>query len=308
MQERARPQPYGGQAVVEGVMIRGPRTMCIAVRDPDGRIVTESDVLQAPYSDVLRKIPLVRGVVTLYETFTVGIRSLYWSSKVAAGRPDEKTTKAEIALSVATLGAAAAIFFAGPVLLTRWLGQQTGSEPVEVVAEGLLRMGMLVGYIWFIGRLPEVKRVFAYHAAEHRTIHAYEHGEPLTVGRVRAYANAHPRCGTAFLLTVGALSLVAFVALGTPPLVERLVERAILTPVIAAVAYEFIRASQTHGSNPVFNFLQAPNLWLQRLTTRDPEDAQIEVAIAALNTVLALEAALPAAARAPVGVEADELT
>jgi uncharacterized protein YqhQ len=176
---------------------------------------------------------------------------------------------------------------------------------------------MLVGYIWFIGRLPEVQRVFAYHGAEHRAIHAWEHRLPLTLENVRAFPNEHPRCGTAFLLTVGAISLVAFIALGTPPLVERIVQRAVLTPVIAAVAYEFLRVSQRHEANRLVRWAKAPNLWLQKLTTRDPDDGQVEVAIAALNRVIAYESTLAAAnagsvsasgvpASVPVEIDSDD--
>ncbi len=290
-------------------MIRGPRGMAIAVRAPDGRIVTNTEVTESAYTSSLRKIPLVRGIVTLYETFSLGMRSLYWSSQVASGRGDgeSKASAGDLAISVAALTIAAATFFVGPVLLTGWVSRVTGSGEAEVLSEGVLRIGMLLGYIWFIGRLPEVQRVFAYHGAEHRTIHAHEHGLPLTIENVRTFPNAHPRCGTAFLLTVGVLSFVAFSVLGTPPVLIRVLERVILTPVIAGVAYEFLRASQSLENHPIFGFAQYPNLWLQKMTTRDPEDAQIEVAIASLNAVLALEAALPevgvASALIPVAIE-----
>ena len=292
-------------------MIRGPRGMAIAVRAPDGRIVTNTEVTESAYTSSLRKIPLVRGIVTLYETFSLGIRSLHWSSQIASGRGDGsgKASAGDIAISVGALTIAAATFFVGPVLLTGWVSRVTGSGEAEVLSEGALRIGMLLGYIWFIGRLPEVQRVFAYHGAEHRTIHAHEHGLPLTIENVRTFPNAHPRCGTAFLLTVGVLSFVAFSALGTPPVLIRILERIILTPVIAGVAYEFLRASQSLENHPIFRFAQYPNLWLQKMTTRDPDDAQIEVAIASLNAVLALEAALPAvgvaSALVPVPIEID---
>ena len=292
-------------------MIRGPRGMAIAVRAPDGRIVTNTEVTESAYTSSLRKIPLVRGIVTLYETFSLGIRSLHWSSQIASGRGDGsgKASAGDIAISVGALTIAAATFFVGPVLLTGWVSRVTGSGEAEVLSEGALRIGMLLGYIWFIGRLPEVQRVFAYHGAEHRTIHAHEHGLPLTIENVRTFPNAHPRCGTAFLLTVGVLSFVAFSVLGTPPVLIRILERVILTPVIAGVAYEFLRASQSLENHPIFRFAQYPNLWLQKMTTRDPDDAQIEVAIASLNAVLALEAALPAVGAAsalvPVAIEID---
>jgi uncharacterized protein YqhQ len=298
------PIPYGGQAVIEGVMIRGPRAMSIAVRAPDGSIVTRVDATETPLAASLRRVPFVRGVVTLCETFSLGIRSLYWSSRVASGRPDDRTSPLEIGISALTLTVAAAVFIAGPVLATGWLHETGASGWVEVVAEGLLRIAMLVGYIWFVGKLPEVQRVFAYHGAEHRAIHAHEHGERLTVDRIRGYPNAHPRCGTAFLLTVGALSFVVFTALGTPPLLERIAERVVLMPVIAAVAYEVLRGTAKWDRHPVLRLAQLPNLWLQKLTTRDPDDGQIEVAIAALNAALAYEAAMPAEVPAAGALEA----
>ena len=301
--------PFGGQALIEGVMIRGPHSMTIAIRCPDGLILTEAEAIASPYLLSLRRVPLVRGVVTLYDTFSLGIRALYRSARISTGREDEPVSRGEIAVSAATIVAAAAIFFTGPVLLTSWIGRH-GSDWFEVIAEGALRLAMLIGYIWFVGRLPEVKRVFAYHGAEHRTIHAHEHGMSLTPDNVRAFPNEHARCGTAFLLTVAALSFVTFTLLGTPSIPERIVERIILTPVIAAVAYEFIRASQAYESHPLMRALQQPNLWLQKLTTRDPDDGQIEVAITAMRAALAAESAFAAGseaapATAPVLVEAE---
>jgi uncharacterized protein YqhQ len=294
--------PYGGQALIEGVMIRGLRAMAMAVRAPDGRIITRADIVESPAAAPMRKVPFVRGVLTLYDTFTLGIRSLYWSARVAAGREHEPTSKAEFAIAGVSLTVAAAIFIAGPVLLTSWIERAGAGGSTEIAAEGTLRIAMLLGYIWFIGRLPEVQRVFAYHGAEHRTVHAYEHGRALTVDDVRAFANAHPRCGTAFLLTVGVLSFGVFAALGTPPIAERILERVVLTPIIAAMAYEFIRASQRYDDHPVLRVLQQPNLWLQRMTTRDPDDGQIEVAIAAMNAVLAAEAAVPEHGAVPAAI------
>jgi uncharacterized protein YqhQ len=165
-----------------------------------------------------------------------------------------------------------------------------------VIAEGVLRLAMLVGYIWLIGRMRDVRRVFAYHGAEHRTIHAYEHGRTLTAEHIREYPNAHPRCGTAFLLTVMVISLVAFVLLGTPPIWLRIAERVVLIPVIASLAYEVLRLGQRFEDSRIFAALYRPNIWLQSLTTRDPDDAQIEVAVAALERVIALESeAMPPA-------------
>ncbi len=297
MADAAKPNLYyGGQAVMEGVMIRGPRHMAVAVRAPDGNIVRRGETLGGVYTGAVRRIPIVRGVIVLYETLALGVRALTWSSQVATGRDAEEVSKAQLFLSLAlTLVFVAAIFFAGPVLLTSWISRVTGNGYVEVAAEGVLRLAMLVAYIWLIGRMKEIQRVFAYHGAEHRAIHAYEHGRELTPAAVREYPNAHPRCGTAFLLTVMVISLVLFVLLGTPPIWLRLVERIVLIPVVAALAYEILRLGQRFGERGVFALLYRPNLWLQGLTTRDPDDEQIEVAIAALRYVIELETGVAAA-------------
>lgn len=282
---------YGGQAVLEGVMIRGPRHMAIAVREPGGAIIQRGEALTGVYTGAARRLPVVRGAVVLFETLALGVRALTWSSQVAMGRDQEEVSKLRILVSLGvTLAFVAAIFFAGPVLVASWLHRFIGNGYLEVTAEGVLRLGMLVGYIWLIGLMPDVRRVFAYHGAEHRAIHAYEHGRELTAAAVREFPNAHPRCGTAFLLTVMVLSLIVFVLLGTPPIWLRLAERIVLIPVIAALSYEVLRLGQRFGNSGVFAAIYRPNLWLQRLTTRDPDDAQIEVAIAALRHVIEMEA------------------
>ena len=286
---------YGGQAVMEGVMIRGPRHMAIAVRTPNGTIVRRGEALTGVYTGWPRRVPILRGVVVLYETMALGIRALTWSSQVATGQEQEEVSPVQLAALLGTmLLLVAVIFFAGPVLLTSWLGRVAGNGYVEVIAEGVLRLAMLVGYIWLIGRMPDVRRVFAYHGAEHRAIHAYEHGRALTAANIREYPNAHARCGTAFLLTVMVISLAIFVLLGTPPIWLRIVERIALIPVIASLAYEVLRLGQRFEGNAAFSLLYRPNIWLQSLTTRDPDDAQIEVAVAALEHVIALEQASPA--------------
>ena len=282
---------YGGQAVIEGVMIRGPRHMAVAARSPNGDIVTYHEALRGVMAGRLRRVPIVRGMIVLYETLTLGMRALRWSSQVATGAvPDDANTRQALVSLVSTLALVAAIFFAGPVLLTLWIGSVAGNEYIEVAIEGVLRLAMLIGYIWLIGRVPEIQRVFAYHGAEHRAIHAHEHGRALTPEAVREYPNAHPRCGTAFLLTVMVLALFLFIALGTPPIWVRLVERIVFIPVVASVAYELLRLGQRYGDAPIVGLLYRPNLWLQKLTTRDPDDAQIEVAIAALQHAIALDA------------------
>ena len=283
---------YGGQAVIEGVMIRGPRHMAVAVRAPDGEIVTRHETLPGFMAGGLRKVPVVRGIIVLYETLALGVRALTWSSQVANGVERKGTPPAMMLTLGITMSIAAAIFFAGPVLLTGWIAEVIGgNEYIEVTLEGLVRVVMLIGYVWLISHLPEIRRVFAYHGAEHRAIHAYEEGRDLTPDAIRGYPNAHPRCGTAFLLTVMVLALILFIALGTPPIWVRIIERIVLIPPIAAVAYELIRLGQRFGDAPIVGLIWRPNLWLQKLTTRDPDDAQIEVAIAALRYAIALEPA-----------------
>ncbi len=287
---------YGGQSVIEGVMIRGPRHMAVAVRAPDGEITTRHETLPGFMAGSLRRVPVIRGIIVLYETLALGVRALTWSSQVANAPPggagiEQRATPPQMMLTLAfTMSIAALIFFAGPVLLTGWIAEVFGvNEYVEVTLEGLVRVAMLIGYVWLISQLPEIRRVFAYHGAEHRAIHAYEEGRELTTAAVREYPNAHPRCGTAFLLTVMVLALILFVALGTPPIWVRIIERIALLPVIAAVAYELIRLGQRFGDAPLVGLIWRPNLWLQKLTTRDPDDAQIEVAIVALRYAIALE-------------------
>lgn len=282
---------FGGQAVIEGVMMRGPRHAAVAVRSPGGEIVVRTETLPA-VSGWLRRVPILRGLVVLWETLSLGIRSLTWSSQVANGLPREELRGAQVASSVGVLLVfVGVLFFAAPVVATAWVGEATGSDYAELWAEGLLRIVLLVLYVAAIGRMGQIGRVFGYHGAEHRAIHAHERGEPLTAASVLAHANAHPRCGTAFLLTVMVLALFVFLALGTPPVWVRVIERLALAPVLAALAYEVLRLGQRFGDAPVVGWLYRPNTWLQRFTTRDPDNGQVEVAIVALERAIALEAA-----------------
>ena len=290
---------YGGQAVIEGVMVRGPRAMAVAVRRPDGTVAVKSEVLGGLYTGLLRRAPFIRGVVILWETLALGLRALAYSARVAAGEDEGEVSSAYVRTTMAiTFVLVAAVFFAGPVLVTRWLQGILGGTGA-VVVEGLLRLGLFLAYVWAIGLVPEVRRVFAYHAAEHRTIHAYEAGRPLQVEAVRPFPNAHPRCGTGFLLMVMLVALVVFTLLGTPPLWWRVLSRVVLLPVIASLSYEAIRLGMLIERIPVLNWLLKPNLLLQSLTTRDPDDDQIEVALAALQGVLDAEKGAAASAGEP---------
>ena len=288
---------YGGQAVVEGVMIRGLRSMAVAVRRPDGSIAVRAERLSRLYTGPLRRMPLVRGAVALWETLALGMRALTWSAAIAAGEVDEQGEARPLGVAgwaalTLTLVAGIAVFFAGPVLATAWLDDVLPAGWMVVTLEGLVRIGLLVGYIWAIGRSREVRRVFQYHGAEHMTIHAFEHGALAGGGgpqlpAVRRFDRAHPRCGTSFLLTVAVISVFAFALLGTPPLWWRLLSRLLLIPLIAAVAYEAIRWAGQHPAQPLVRWLFAGNMALQRLTTREPDDEQLRVAITALERALA---------------------
>lgn len=281
---------YGGQAVLEGVMIRGPHSMAVACRRPDGAIVVRSEKLGGVYVGAVRRIPLLRGAVVMWETLALGMRALMFSSNVALGE-DEREIRAGAVwgTALAALALVAVLFFAGPVLLARWLEDAIESGVLVILIEGVIRLALVVGYIAAIGLLPDVRRVYAYHGAEHKSIHALEHGEPLEPERVQRYSTAHVRCGTSFLLTVVVVSVIVFVGLGTPELWLRVVSRVVLIPAIAAIAYEAIRLGGAFESSSIVRLLMWPNLALQALTTRQPDDAQVEVALRALQEVLAAE-------------------
>ena len=283
---------YGGQAVLEGVMIRGPHSLAVACRRPDGEIVIRAERLGGVYSGALRRIPLVRGAIVMWETLALGMRSLVFSSNVAMGEEAKEISPAAIWGTVlASLALVAALFFAAPVLLTGWLDDALDSDLAVVVIEGVIRLALVVGYVGAIGLLPDVRRVYAYHGAEHKSIHALEAGDPLAPERVQRHPTAHVRCGTSFLLTVVVVSVVVFAALGSPELWLRVVSRILLIPVIAAISYEVIRLGGAFERSRIVRALMWPNLALQALTTRQPDDAQVEVALRALNEVLAMERA-----------------
>lgn len=285
---------YGGQAVIEGVMVRGTRAMAIAVRDPSGAIVCRDEPLGGLFTGPLRRIPLLRGVLVLTETLALGMRALTWSAAVATGETDEDGQPASMGalewlVVLGIMAAGIAAFFVGPVLVTAWLDRRWPDWAV-IAAEGGIRVALLLGYIWAIGRAEDVRRVFQYHGAEHMTIAAYEDARELTVPAIRRYPKEHPRCGTSFLLTVALVSIVVFAVAGQDPLWWRVASRLVLIPLIAAVAYEGIRFAGFHQGWPVIRWLFAGNIALQYLTTRQPDDEQIQVAIAALDRVRRSEA------------------
>jgi uncharacterized protein YqhQ len=293
---------YGGQAVLEGVMMRGPAVWSVAVRTPAGDVVEVTKSVSSPMQrHRLYRLPVVRGVVALGESLAIGFRALAISANYAmqeepeegaeAGDPAEvstEITKGQIIISfVVAIGFALALFKVGPALLTEWL-------PIDntyqfVVVEGLIRVAVLVLYIVLIGLLPDLKRVFQYHGAEHKAINALEGGSELTPEKVQKFSLIHPRCGTAFLLWVMVIGVFVFALVGRPVWYWLILSRILLLPVIAGLAYELIRYAGKHQGNRVLMTLLAPGLWLQRLTTREPSLDQIEVSIRALQEVIRVE-------------------
>ena len=296
-----QPYVYGGQAVVEGVMIRGRTAYACSARHPNGDIRTRSWPVPPRATSRWRRVPLLRGTLVLAESMVMGMRALTYSAQVAAGEEEEDGTpipKWMLALTLAfSLGLAILLFFIAPLLLTHSLVDRfVDNSVLSNVAEGVLRLAIFFLYLLAIGLMPSIRRVFAYHAAEHMTVHANEHDLPLDTEHVRMFPAAHPRCGTAFLLTVMIVAIIVFATLGTPDLPLRIASRVVLIPVIAGIAYEVIRYTAAHEDNAFFRALAAPGLALQALTTRPPDDDQIEVAITAMSSALEADRSAAAAA------------
>ena len=284
--EEKIPLTVGGQAVLEGVMMRGAGKVATAVRVSDGHIETEiRDVNSIADRFPILKKPFLRGVVSLGESLTLGLRSLSYSAKMA-GEEDEQLSDGELAGTMAIAFALAAVLFVAiPTWATRFFHTVFTSPVALNLAEGGLRLAIFLGYLLAISHMEGIYRVFQYHGAEHKTIHAYEGGGPLTVERVQTCSRFHPRCGTSFLLIVMLVSIFVFAFLGWPDLLTRVVSRVALLPVVAGISYEFIRLA-AKSDNPVAQLFKAPGLCLQRLTTNPPEDEMVEVAIASLAAVL----------------------
>jgi uncharacterized protein YqhQ len=292
---------YGGQAVMEGVMMRGTHSMAVAVRAPNGKIVVHSEPLnQAIYGSWLAKVPFLRGLTMLWDTLVLGTRTLMFSAEVAvqgegatvegdaaADVPEAafSTPVAWVALLL-SVGAAVGLFFVLPAFLAKLVDRYLASALLGNLVEGLIRLLFVLAYIWGVGFMPDIRRVFAYHGAEHKTVHAYEEGQPLTVETVRKHTTAHERCGTSFILLAVIISVLIFSLLGRPPLLLRLASRVILLPLIVGVAYEVLKLGARYSGNRWVRALLLPGLATQKLTTREPDDDMIEVAIAALKRVL----------------------
>jgi uncharacterized protein YqhQ len=328
---------YGGQAVMEGVMMRGRQSVAVAIKPPEGDIYVYEEALNSKlYRNKMFRLPFLRGILVLWEMLVLGTRIMTLSANVAFGATSptnakkliphtddvnvqpqsepvsdipSKTTDTsdvqvpqlgETAIVVTLLLSlifAVALFFVTPLLLASLLRHQIGEGWLNLVIEGVIRLLLLIGYLYLIGRIPEVQRVFGYHGAEHKAINALEQGDPLDIPHVRCASKVHTRCGTGFLLIVMIVSIIVFALIGTPSLLIKVVSRIVLVPVLASIAYELIRLGAANYRFRVVRWLLAPSLALQGLTTVEPDDGMIECAIVALQRVLAFDQA-----NAPVDV------
>ncbi len=276
--------------------MRGRQHVAIAVRRPNGEIDVTGQPLASMYKGKFREMPFTRGVVVLIETLVLGIQALLHSANVVAEEEIGEKISPMMLWGTMAVGVifAIAIFFVAPLLIANYLIFPYISSPlVGNIIEGVIRIGMFVLYLWLVGLMRDVKSVFAYHGAEHKTINAYEAGVPLELEYVKKYSTAHARCGTSFLLVVLVLAIIVFALIGRPPLWLGVISRIILIPVIAAIGYEFIRFGAAHINNPIMRGILAPGLALQSMTTREPSDRQLETAISALKKVIEADSAEP---------------
>ncbi len=302
---------YGGQAVIDGVMMRGQKTMVTAVRRPSGGLAMDIRPLATFYTGWMRRTPLLRGAIILVEALVFGIRALLYSANVSLEEEEEEISGGLVwAMLAVSLALAVILFFIAPLLLTRLLDPYIQSSLVFHLIEGLIRVAIFILYLKLVSLVPSIKEVFAYHGAEHKAVNAYEDGIPLEMEATKAYSTAHRRCGTSFLFVVLIIAILVFAIIGRPSLWLMVLSRIVLLPAIAALGYEVIHFSAGHTRNPIVRALTAPGLWLQTLTTRPPNDSQLEVALSALRKTVELDqpeevAFTPAGQGGPVGAEKD---
>lgn len=282
---------YGGQALIEGVLMRGKNFLVASFRNPQGEIVTEQETLQGIYKSGLAKIPFFRGLIILWDSLVLGMKYITLSANIQAEEEEEKIEGTSLVLTMlVSLALAVGLFFILPTVIATLLSGWTQSGHfMSSVIEGFVRLFLFIGYIWAIGRTEDIARVFAYHGAEHKTINAFEDGVDITVENVMKYPVEHPRCGTAFLLTLVLLSILVFSLLGPMTLWLKILSRVLLIPFLAMISYELIRWMGDHQENGLVNIMVAPNLSLQKLTTREPNEQMVEVAISSFKQLLQLE-------------------
>jgi len=278
---------YGGQAVIEGVMMLGRKSMSIAVRRSGGDITTFNMALKGLHVSKIKKVPLLRGIITLVETMIIGIQAITYSANASLESEGIQMKKgATVGMVALALLFSFGLFFMLPLFLTNLVDPHINSSLASNLVDGIIRMSVFIIYLVVVNQLPEMKRIWSYHGAEHKTINAYENGAPLEVNAVKSFSTAHVRCGTAFLLITMVVSVIVFAFVGRPVLWIRILSRVFLVPVIAAISYEITRFNAAHADNRVIIALTLPGLALQKITTREPDNGQIEVAITALKSVI----------------------
>jgi uncharacterized protein YqhQ len=294
---------YGGQAVIEGVMMRGRKAAVTAVRRPGGGLTMDIKSLPTVYTSWMRRTPLIRGIIVLIEAIVLGIKSLLYSANIALEEEEEEmSNKAIWGMVASAVVLVVALFFIAPLFLTKLVNPYIPNSIVFHIIEGVIRLAIFIAYLKVISLLPDIKRVFTYHGAEHKTVNAYEAGIPLEVAAVREYSTAHVRCGTSFLFAVLIIAIIVFAFIGRQNLGLMVLARIVLIPVIAALGYEVIYFGARHAKNVLVRAILYPGLLLQSLTTGEPDDSQLEVAISALKKAVEideLEEAAQASSRGP---------
>lgn len=282
---------YGGQALIEGILMRGRKYLTAAFRLPDGSIKVIEEELTGIYKNKIRDVPFLRGLIILWDSLVLGMKYLTISSNMQLKEDEEKIEGPALYLTLAvSMLFALVIFFFLPTLLMQFLYKSTTLSAFLInLIEGVVRLLIMLIYLTLIRKMEDIKRVFSYHGAEHKTIHAYEHGDALDVASVQKYSTAHPRCGTSFLMTVMVISILIFSLFSTPNVLLRLLSRIVLIPLVAMLSYEFIRILGKYEKNPIIRVISKPNLWLQNLTTNPPADDMVEVALQAFHRLLVLE-------------------
>jgi uncharacterized protein YqhQ len=289
--EKLRIPTYGGQALIEGVLMRGSKYLAAAFRKPDGEIVIETEELGKIYQSPLKKIPFLRGLIILWDALGLGTKYLTKSANYQTEDEKEKIEGPALYLTLfVSLAVAMGLFFLTPALIGKGLEQWLGFSPIiQNLIEGLIRLLFVIIYIWGIGKMSDIARVFSYHGAEHKTINAFESNSNLSPETVMRFSLQHPRCGTAFILYVVLVSIIIFTFIGQTSWLVLIASRLLLIPVIAMIAYEYIRFTADHLDNPIIAAMAKPGLWLQKLTTNEPDDKILEVSIAAFNAMYSLE-------------------
>ena len=281
---------YGGQALIEGVMMRGSKYVAAAMRLPNDEIKIIAEPLSGVYNSNIKNIPFLRGVIALWDALGLGMRFLTISANTQVD-DDEKIEGSSLILTViVSLSLAIILFFITPAAIGHWMQSYYSLQAwTSNLYEGLIRLLFIVGYMWGVGFIPEINRVFAYHGAEHKTINAFEAGAELNPDTVGSFTLVHPRCGTSFLLTLIVISMIIFTIIGPLNLFWRIFSRVLLIPFLAGISYEYIRWTAAHINNRIVKALIYPNLLLQHLTTREPDKKMLEVAITSLKTILNYE-------------------